>query len=441
MNEEIPDTENDEFTTPHLPERYHQAVKAKRRRRLVQRALLAGAALLVVGVIVFLLMGIPGSLNLPALPAPSPAPATPAPAATGTPGTDLPAQGSADFTRGPGLAAPLPAGLIPLDSAIVSLRSDLPASGFTITAADLTTAANRSLYAFTVVPKASAGDLGSTVYIDASTGSIWSPGEEGARISRVEAKQRARVAVPGISADHVILSYSAPPGAAKVWDYSLFAAGSHRASGRLDAETGKVITFEKVIATDGRPGSPPVNPAKAEAIATQYIIDQNNGQLPLNLSVSRYDALDTPSGPVAGRYTLMYERTYQDFLTDTDGFVVIVDAVTGDVSGYTQSWTTPDHAFAGYPEVDVVKREATFAVMQKAKEMYPDSINSLQVVSASVRWKNDLPYGSVPRPGTIPLGWKVVFDDDFIRSNTSAQKGVAWVDVQSGEFIAFDYRH
>jgi uncharacterized membrane protein YkoI len=441
MNEEIPDTENDEFTTPHLPERYHQAVRAKRRRRLMRRALLAGAALLVVVVIAFLLMGIPGSMSLPAIPAQAAAPATPAPAATETPGTDLPAPGSADFTRGPGLAAPLPAGLIPLDSAIVSLRSDLPASGFTITAADLTTAANRSLYAFTVVPKASAGDPGSIVYIDASTGSIWSPGEEGARISRVEAKQRARVAVPGITADTALLAYSAQPQSVKVWEFSLISDGARVASGRLNAETGAVVSFEKVIATGGRPGSPSVNPAKAEAIANQYIIDQNNGQLPLNLSVSRYDAIDTPSGPVAGRHTLIYERMYQDFLTDTDGFVVVVDAVTGDVTGYTQSWTTPDHAFAGYPEVDVVKREATFAVMQKAKEMYPDSINSLQVVSASVRWKNDLPYGSVPRPGTIPLGWKVVFDDDVIRNNASAQKGVAWVDVQSGEFIAFDYRH
>jgi hypothetical protein len=90
---------------------------------------------------------------------------------------------------------------------------------------------------------------------------------------------------------------------------------------------------------------------------------------------------------------------------------------------------------------DVIRREATFAVMQKAREQFPADVAGLRIRSAEIRWKNKVPYGTVPRPGTIPLAWKVVFDDAVIRANASAEPAVAWVDVQSGDFISFEYRH
>ena len=165
------------------------------------------------------------------------------------------------------------------------------------------------------------------------------------------------------------------------------------------------------------------------------------GSFPVNMSIYRYDPVTTSSGTVAGQYVFIYERTFQDYPTDVDGFTVNVDAVTGEVIGYVHQWTTPEHAFFAVTEPDVIKREATFAVMQKAKEENPNAIAGLRIISAEIRWKNRLPYGTVTRPGSVPLGWKVVFDDDFIRGNASATPGVAWVDVQSGDFIAFDYRH
>jgi hypothetical protein len=209
----------------------------------------------------------------------------------------------------------------------------------------------------------------------------------------------------------------------------------------MDADTGKIISFAKIIAGDGRPAEPAIDAGQAKAIAERYIIDHNGGQLPLNMSISRYDPVSTGAGPVAGHYTFTYERTFQDFPTDVDGFTVIVDAVTGEVIGYSQQWTTQEYAFSASAEPGVIKREATFAVLQKAKELYPSDIGGLRIISAEVRWKNKIPYGTTPRPGTIPLAWKVVFDDYIIRSNTSAQPGVARVDIQSGNFISFDYRH
>jgi hypothetical protein len=159
------------------------------------------------------------------------------------------------------------------------------------------------------------------------------------------------------------------------------------------------------------------------------------------MSEYRYEPIPAPAGTVAGRHVFVFERTFQDYPADTDGFTVMVDAATGEVIGYSQQWTTPEHAFFAVTEPEIIRREATFAVMQRAKEEYPDAVAGLRIISAEIRWKNKVPYGTIPRPGTIPLGWKVVFDDDFIRGNTTATPGVAWIDVQSGDFISFDYRH
>ncbi|MCK9580173.1 MAG: hypothetical protein M0Q92_06950 [Methanoregula sp.] len=190
-----------------------------------------------------------------------------------------------------------------------------------------------------------------------------------------------------------------------------------------------------------RPTVPVIDSARAQKIAEQYIIEQNSGQLPLKMSRSEYEQIALPSGTVAGQYIIEYERIYQDYPTDVDGFTVIVDAVSGEVVEYTHQWTTQEYAFSTYSQLGVTRLEATFAVMQKAKEQYPDDIDTLQIRSADIRWKNNVPDGTVPRPGSIPLAWKVVFDDDTIRTSASAKPGVAWVDVQTGEFIAFDYQH
>jgi hypothetical protein len=80
-------------------------------------------------------------------------------------------------------------------------------------------------------------------------------------------------------------------------------------------------------------------------------------------------------------------------------------------------------------------------VLQKAQETYPALASGLRILSAEIRWKDQHPAGITPRPGSIPLGWKIEFDDDIIRANSSAEPAVAWVDVQTGSILDFEYRH
>jgi hypothetical protein len=440
----VSEEENEEFDTPHLPQRYHQQVRAKKQRRLKKRLLTAAAVILVIAAICLILAltagGFFSSGSLPHLPALTLPGLQTRPAVTGTVVVNI-SNTTSSFTRGPGLSAPRVPGMISLETAISTLRQDYPAADYTILTADLTDSSGRSLYVFQITPASPVLNTRSPVFIDAMSGTPYSPGEETAKISRSEAKQRALGIFPAQHPDRIIMVYSTMPEGEKQWQADLFLDSTKLGTVIMDADTGEIISFAKIIAGDSRPAEPAIGAEQAKAIADRYIINHNGGLLPLNMSLSRYDPFTTTTGPVAGQYTLTYERTFLDFPTDVNGFTVIVDAVTGVVTGYTQQWTTPDYAFSASAEPDVIKREATFAVLQKAKELYPSDVGGLRIISAEVRWKNQVPYGTIPRPGTIPLAWKVVFDDDIIRANTSAQPGVAWVDIQAGNFISFDYRH
>lgn len=191
---------------------------------------------------------------------------------------------------------------------------------------------------------------------------------------------------------------------------------------------------------DSTPIAPVINAERAREIADSYVIGQNHGSLPLNMSRSWLGPAASSKGSGSGQYTFIYERTYQEIPTDVDGFTVVVDAGSGDVIDYTRQWTTPEHAFLAATQVDVVRHEATFAVLQRARESYPDQADSLRIISADLRWMNNIASGTVPRPGSIPLAWKVLFNDEIIRQS-SAEPAVAWVDAHTGEMITFEYRH
>jgi hypothetical protein len=439
------DEDNEEFNSPHLPERYRQQVKAKKQRRLKKRLLIAAAVILILAATGLILVWAAGSIfsGLPASSPqhPSPAAADPHLQPAGTTPWNNTTNSTDTFTKGPGLAAPLPTGVIPLDRAVAALRADYPESEFAIRSADLTSGGGRFLYAFTLRPAVDGSGPDVLATLDARTGNTYSPGEETAGISRADARKQALSFFPALHPDRSILVFSSSADSGKQWDFVLYEGDTAVAAGTFDADSGKVYSFFRYLPAEGRPATPAVDTDRARAIADRYIIDKNSGQLPLNMSSVRYQPFSPHSGPVAGQYVFFYERTFQDFLTDMDGFEVIVDAVTGDVTGYTQQWTTPEYAFSASAEPDIIRREATFAVMQKAKEQYPANVAGLRIISAELRWKNRVPYGTIPRPGTIPLAWKVVFDDVVIRANASGGPGIAWVDMQTGNVISFEYRH
>ena len=159
------------------------------------------------------------------------------------------------------------------------------------------------------------------------------------------------------------------------------------------------------------------------------------------MSNSRYTPLGSHGEVIAGQYVFTYNRLVQDVTCDYEGFTISVDSVTGEVTEYHRRWTAPDNAFSLVTEPLVTRYEATFAVLERAKQTYPASSDGLKIVSAERRWKDQTPPGSIPRPGSIPIAWKVQFDDAIIRDKQLLVPGAGWVDDQSGKILDFYYPH
>ena len=213
------------------------------------------------------------------------------------------------------------------------------------------------------------------------------------------------------------------------------AAGSPAITTPAPAQTPSMVQTPVTSPKETAP-SPSLSLARAQEIADRYVLEQN-GERSLNMSRSWYEPA---FGNTAGRYIFAYERVFGGYLTEVDGFEVSVDADTGDIISYSREWTTPDYAFSTYSLPEVSRLEATFAVMEEAQKRFPADVDTIRIISSEIRWKNALSYGTVPRPGSTPLAWNVICDDEVIRSDTSQKPAVAWVDVQSGELLAFDYR-
>lgn len=445
---------DDEFNGPYLPERYKQKVREKQQRRRVKKLLFAGIIIATIIVILVLLAGFLS--NGPQAPPPvTPTPAVSA-APTATPASvttplpydttiSLPSVNPApamEYTIAPGVPVTATGGSLSLAGAVAALRDYYPEEDYAIRSVNYSAGISRSLFGFEIKPAISpVGTPESMVFIDAITGKPYATGQETAAVTADKAKEIATSSFPDVSADNVKLWYYDSRDKGGVWMFILASGNMTHVSGSVDATSGDLVSFIRNIPSAGRQADPVITQDKAENIASHYISDHNGGALPLNQTSARYEAWGTPSVPAAGRYVFAWERMFLDYPVDKDGIEVSVDSVTGDVIGYDKLWTTPDFAFSQTLEQAVVQRDATFAVMQAAKNLYPDSVESVRIHSAEIRWNNQHVPGASQRPGSVPLEWKVTFDDVVIRADPTLPEGVGWVDIQTGNVTALEYRH
>ncbi|MDD1684895.1 MAG: hypothetical protein LUQ19_03280 [Methanoregula sp.] len=393
--------DSDEFNEPYYPARYREYIRKKKQRRLVKKiGMIAGGIIAVVVVYILLSGAFSGSPQ----PVPSPTP------------TVTPLRTTVTVTA---VATTMPIVTPARTTVPASLTMTKPTAGITVT----TTGTPEPIQT-------------------ASAGTYMVPeGDTGPKITEGQAKIIAATVFPDLPAGDVTVQVSTNPEFGLVWTYFLRAGTVTEAGGLIDAVNGKVLTFNRTIHAGGRPQNPVLTLPDARAIAEKTISDKNNVILSINMSSSRYIPLATQSGNIAGIYRFIHTRTIDDYPCDADGFIVSVDAVSGAVTEYVQHWQNPDNAFAMVGDALVPRFDATYAVQTRAKSLYPSSVTSLRILSSELRWKDRHDPATTPRPATIPLAWKVVFDDDVIRANPKLSPGTGWVDSQSGEIIGFEYQH
>jgi hypothetical protein len=390
----------DEFNEPYLPARYKELVRKKKQRRLLKKIGMIAIAVIALGVVFILLSGFFSGTSPPA---PTPIPAV----------TSLPTTAAA-----PPVVTTLPT-VTPVKTTLAPMGTLLkPDTVTTVTTTEtpepvLTASANTY-----ITPKS----------------------DTTPKITEKQAQAIALAAFPDQPAGSMSVELAASPDFGQVWKYTLRADTTVEASGLLDAETGMIITYNRTIHPGGRSQNPALTLGNARQIADSTINNRNNGILSINMSDGHYIPLSTQSGNVAGSYRFVYNRIIQDYPCDVDGFIVSVDAVTGAITEYMQRWQTPDNAFMILDDPVIPRYDATYTVQAKAKSIYPASVPGLRVLSAERRWKDKHTPGTTPRPSSIPLAWKVVFDDDTIRAS-GASPAVGWVDTRSGEIIEITYNH
>ena len=435
-------TRPDDQDATYLPARYRKQVRIKKQRRIYKKLLTAGIVIVVFVVALYLLIGIvpvPQSsthLQSPVTPTPSLGGQKPASVVNATVAV------TPGYVMGTGISALPLKDVFPPEKAVSFLREEYPAETYTLNNLNLTDRySGHTLYEFTIQPAVSSSKESQfVVFIDAVTGEPYTPGQDNARITMGQAQDLVRKAFPGIRPDLIILRYNAGPDSGRIWNFRFVKGTTTVLAGTMDAETGSISSFTQTIQKAGRPAETVLDMQAAQAIADQYIAGKN-GPVAVNMSEGRYSPLGSPSDPVAGQYVFIYNRIVNNIPCEDDGFIVGVDSVTGDITDYERHWNAPDNAFSVTSEALVLKREATYAVLKQAKETYPDSVNGLRIISAEIKWKDQHPPLVTPRPGSIPLAWKVTFDDDIIRANNSAKPAIAWLDAQTGSILDFEYRH
>ncbi len=394
----------DEFDEPYLPARYKEAVRKKKQHRLLKKIGIIAIGIIAVIVVYILVSGmLAGSPST--APAPVTSPATTATIPPATPAATTAATGTPAATRQTTSIPPTATTTGPV-TIVTATPTDTPEPVLTAMAGGIRT----------IAPSTTP------------------------RITETQAEEIARVAFPNLPAGDMSVELVTDPDFGQAWKYTLRADTTVEASGLIDADTGAIATFSRTIHPGGRSQNPALSMGNARSIADSTINSRNNAILSINMSDGRYVPLAAPSGNVAGSYRFVYNRIIQDYPCDVDGFIVSVDSVTGAITEFTQRWQTPDNAYMIVETPVVPRYDATFAVQARAKSIYPASISSLRIISAERVWKDEHAPGTIPRPSTIPLVWKVVFDDETIRA-AGAPPAVGWVDTHTGELMEINYQH
>ncbi|MDD1689751.1 MAG: hypothetical protein LUQ66_03735 [Methanoregula sp.] len=329
------------------------------------------------------------------------------------------------------------------DEATARMQEEYPSSMYTIDHSNLTDRySGKTLYEFAIVPaESSRYEKNTTVFIDAETGDLYSPLQETAGITIEQAKLRARQAFPAWTIDRVRIKYIDGTQYVRSWEFYLYKDDKELVHGSLDADTGELSTYAIGVTRMGRPENPSITIDAAQQVADREI-EERNGVIPVVLSDSRLDPLGMPGEKIAGRYVFVYNRVIRNVPCDSDGFTIVVDSVAGNVIEYRKSWSLPENAVAASSNPAITKDAAIKTVEQEAATIYPASTASLKIVSAELRWKDfHNPDKVVPAPGSIPLAWKVQFDDEFIRAQQWPNPATGWVDAQNGTLMDMYYRH
>ena len=286
---EVPVAWDNDFSEPYLPDRYQQKIRKKQRGGLLKKILAITLALAIIAIVLVGILGLPSvgpTQTLVPTPEPtalvSPAVITASTLLLATPAVADTLTVTATPTRpyiiDPGVPVTATGNSLNLEGAVAAFRSYYPESQYTIRSVNYSAGSTHSLFGFQVIPLENIQKKTPfVIFIDAATGTPYTPGAVTASITESQAERIATTTFPALSPDTTKIWYTVSPAYGKVWQFSFSSGSLPLVSGRIDAETGEILSFSRHIPASDRKKSPSITQDVARDYALRFITEQNGG--------------------------------------------------------------------------------------------------------------------------------------------------------------------
>lgn len=304
--------------------------------------------------------------------------------------------------------------------------------------------AGKILYEFSMVPGSSGFyHENATFFIDAETSDFYNPSQEYAGMTIGQAKDEIGLHFPEMGDDSIRIAFTngskkKPRG----WDFRIIRDNTTRVYGLLHADTGDLKEYVRIVPWSERPDTSPITMDAARLRADVEVLNRN-GRLPVIMTSAGYSPLLGAAWAKSSReYSFVYNRILQNITCASDGITVTIHPITGNVLSYQKKWVLTEDAIISVSVPAIPSGTASDIVEQQARSQYPLSADSIRVLSVDLRWKDTRTTEGIPlAPGSIPLAWRVKFDDEYLRAQQSPTEGVGWVDALNGSLLELNYRH
>lgn len=205
----------------------------------------------------------------------------------------------------------------------------------------------------------------------------------------------------------------------------------------VDARTGEVTDYVIHTPNQGRPTDPVITVAEACASAEKFLADRGE-TADLAAAVGYYTphTAERTGETVAGHYLVDVSRSIRGVPCFWDGYLIDVDAVTGDIRRCFRCWDLDAAQCKSDIEPMIAAGEAEEMLGTYLRETHGD-LPGLVYHSTTLVWADNL----VSATGEVPLAWEIKYDDDHYRSREPPRTDIAFVDARNGTVLSCNYHH
>lgn len=138
----------------------------------------------------------------------------------------------------------------------------------------------------------------------------------------------------------------------------------------------------------------------------------------------------------------MYRRSIDDVLCLYDKITLEIDSIDGRVVSYYKIWRVSDNDTMADPDPSITEDAAQERVLAYLNDTYGTDPGDIATRATELRWYDlAAQHRRSQESITLPLAWRIEFDDEWYRSQDPPRTAEVWIDAHSGEVLSAAYNH